>query len=242
MAVKCKECVRVRKLTMSIFQAVNLWQLVARLRPELLHVSVCLQGKQIKDASHFRGCKSAPGDGSGVSDTPNPPWAASTYRLPIHVSSKWTLRTSRVIKCSRNKPCYLFKQCQKFLPRHYNWVSSYLIKECILVKLKSNESTSASIFIVSTCNPDYRKMIYSWTRKISGFTSYDILNFPLKQQHKQGYQFIIHSSISAFSSSSYGIFSSQYNGKKKNQWRFCVEFSLGIFCFLRCICFLSGHK
>lgn len=68
-----KKSVRVRRVTVSIFQAVNLWQLAARMRPELLHVSVCLQGKQIKDASHFRGCKSAPGDGSGVSDTPNPP-------------------------------------------------------------------------------------------------------------------------------------------------------------------------
>lgn len=93
------------------------------LRPELLHVSVCLQGKQIKDASHFRGCKSAPGDGSGVSDTPNPPRAASTYRLPIHVSSKWTLRTSSIIKCSRNKRCYLFKQSKKKrLHSHTNWV------------------------------------------------------------------------------------------------------------------------
>lgn len=73
---------------MSIIQPLSLWQLGARPRPELLHVSVCLQGKQIKDASHFRGCKSAPGDGSGVSDTSNPPRAASTYRLPIHVSSK----------------------------------------------------------------------------------------------------------------------------------------------------------
>lgn len=97
------------RLTMSIFQAVDLWQLRVRLKPLLLHVSVCLQGKQIKDASHFRGCKSAPGDGSGLSDTPNPPRAASTYRLPIHVSSKRTLHTSSVIKCSRNKPCYLFK-------------------------------------------------------------------------------------------------------------------------------------
>lgn len=58
---------------MSIFQAVNLWQLRARLRPEPLHVSFCLQGRQIKDASHFRGCKSAPRDGSDVSDTLNPP-------------------------------------------------------------------------------------------------------------------------------------------------------------------------
>ena len=91
---------KVSESGVSIFQRVNLWQLWARLRPELLHVSVCLQGKQIKDASHFRGCKSAPGDGSGVSDTPNPPQAASTYRLPIHVSSKWTLQTSSVIKCS----------------------------------------------------------------------------------------------------------------------------------------------
>lgn len=59
-----------------------------------------LLGKQIKDVSHFWGCKSAPGDGSGVCDTPNPPSAASTYRLPIHVSSKWTLPTSSIIKCS----------------------------------------------------------------------------------------------------------------------------------------------
>lgn len=55
--------------------------------------------KQIKDVSHFRGCKSAPGDGSGFSDTSNPPRAASTYRLPIHVPCKWTLQTSSIIKC-----------------------------------------------------------------------------------------------------------------------------------------------
>lgn len=57
------------------------------------------RGRQIKDVSHFRGCKRASGDGSDVSDTPNPPSAASTYRLPIHVSSKATLQTSRIINC-----------------------------------------------------------------------------------------------------------------------------------------------
>lgn len=57
------------------------------------------RGRQIKDASHFRGCKSASGDGSGVSDASNPPSAASTYRLPIHVASKATLQTRRIIKC-----------------------------------------------------------------------------------------------------------------------------------------------
>lgn len=57
------------------------------------------RGRQIKDVSHFRGCKSASGDGSGVSDASNPPSAASTYRLPIHVASKATLQTSRIIKC-----------------------------------------------------------------------------------------------------------------------------------------------
>lgn len=62
------------------------------------------RGRQIKDVSHFRGCKRASGDGSDVSDTPNPPSAASTYRLPIHVSSKATLQISRIIKCPH--PCY----------------------------------------------------------------------------------------------------------------------------------------
>lgn len=75
-------------MTVSIFQPGNSWQLGARLRPELLHVSVCLQCRQIKDVSPFRGCKCVPRDGSGVSHTPNPPRAASTYRLLIHVSSK----------------------------------------------------------------------------------------------------------------------------------------------------------
>lgn len=97
------------------------FQLVASRRPELLHV--CLQGEQIKDASHFRGCKSAPGDGSGVSDTPNPPRAASTYRLPIHVSSKWTLQTSSIIKCSSRIRCVIFFQLvQKCLAGHHNGV------------------------------------------------------------------------------------------------------------------------
>lgn len=59
------------------------------------------RGRQIKDVSHFRGCKSASGDGSGVSDASNPPSAASTYRLPIHVASIATLQTSRIIKCSQ---------------------------------------------------------------------------------------------------------------------------------------------
>lgn len=63
---------------------------------------LCLfTGEQIKDASHFRGCKSASGDISGVSATPKPPTATATYSLPIHVFSKWTQQTSCIIKCLR---------------------------------------------------------------------------------------------------------------------------------------------
>lgn len=76
--------------------------LAARSGTETLSTFMSLsvyRGRQIKDVSHFRGCKSASGDGSGVSDASNPPSAASTYRLPIHVASKATLQTSPIIKC-----------------------------------------------------------------------------------------------------------------------------------------------
>lgn len=43
--IKEKKCHRVRRVTVSIIQPANRWQLGVGLRPELLHVSVCLQGQ-----------------------------------------------------------------------------------------------------------------------------------------------------------------------------------------------------
>lgn len=74
------------------------------------------RGRQIKDVSHFRGCKSASGDGSGVSDASNPPSAASTYRLPIHVASKATLQTSRIIKCPQKSSVLSFQSGSHPIP------------------------------------------------------------------------------------------------------------------------------
>lgn len=172
------------------------------LRPELLYVSVCLQGKQIKDESHFRGCKNAPGDRSGVSDTPNPPRAASTYRLPIHVSSKWTLRTSSIIKCSRNKPCYLFRQPQKErFDTHHNWIYFYSKERWVSVGIKWPVR-----FLIVFKVLKQPKCSSAETGSLRSLPAMTLLTLHCNSNTNRVYRFIIHISISAFSALSYGIF------------------------------------
>lgn len=121
------------------------------------------RGRQIKDVSHFRGCKRVPGDGSDVSDTPNPPSAASTYRLPIHVSSKATQQTSRIIKCPQPRYPSQSLKLAVIPAGRYDFCS-------VLTRLASSGNAERG-----------KKIRIDWSWNISGFTSCDILSFPMKQ-------------------------------------------------------------